>query len=670
MSFIDSHLPPKDGFKIVNVSRKKINRYLCAGIALVITALGTRFSSAQDLILVNPADRGDGRASIVNPAIAAYQDRLFAVGTRVLYYGLVGGFDFNHSYFNLTASHRSLAGFDELGYGIQGQMLQTPMFNALALNALLAKQWGERLAVGVNVGFSHRGFDRSTFKLEVENDLALAKLSKWVFPDLGVGMVAVPSRYVTVAMSFNHLNRPNTALSDSVAAPLPRAFNSGIAIGYGNFRALFSVAYNERDIVPRFAIEGFRERLGYMRFGFSREAALMDARINVMEGVALNFRYNYPLNELSLASSGSPELGFEFNFDKNPSLYAMEWTEPEVPRRPSISLAHAFLVESAYDTLFITEKYIKRTLDSSLVKQLQQLPKAIFFAADQDSILPLEPEKIFLSEEELQNRPKIGAVALLKRIEEAERTSGRLYVPRDSAGIFDEMKRNHTPGYMTAFREFAERLKSTSNVQSNFVTPPDAKRAHLLLRYLSLFTKLNDNIKVTVEDSVTADFHRQEPEMIGTNEIPTTDFRLALRAYDKTKLGGRGLLVNSPVDTFRFSLNLIETERWGPVKGEFFLKNDEGQIILRDSTIVGKSSMHNQILRQKLWDWKLKDGSYPPEGNYYYYLVWHSADEKLYRSPENRLRVERNRIASEIKLSRTMPEANPKSRLRTLVRMN
>ncbi|NUO83154.1 hypothetical protein HUU05_24040, partial [candidate division KSB1 bacterium] len=70
---------------------------LCAaGFASVFGFSG--FAQAQDLIFVNPADRGDGRASLINPAVAAQQARLFALGTRALSVGAISdGLDLTHS---------------------------------------------------------------------------------------------------------------------------------------------------------------------------------------------------------------------------------------------------------------------------------------------------------------------------------------------------------------------------------------------------------------------------------------------------------------------------------------------------------------------------------------------------------------------------------------------
>ncbi len=653
--------------KICNV----ISRAAVVGILLS----GWTAVEAQYLISTNPADRGDPRAGFMNPAMAANQDRLLSVGSRVLFYGAsTRSLDLTHSYFNYSASHRAWGGFEDLGVGIQGQVLQTPMFNAMALNALLAKQWREKFAVGATLGFANRAFDQSTFILEADNDPALNNLSKWIFPDLGIGFLAVPSRHLTLGFSVNHINQPDLALADSVDARLPRSFSGGAAIGFGtsqnSFRALFSVAYDEKEVLPRFALEGYREGLGSLMAGLGREAAFLDAKLHVLDGVALNFRYSYPLNELNIASSGSPELGLVFNFDKGFALYEMEWTKPPKPLPPAISLAHAYLAKSAFDTLFITEKYLKRTIDPAISKEfLAALPERIFFSADQDSILPLEPEKIFLTEEELLRRPKIGAATLLQKIEDRDRAAGIPAIANDSIAIVAKMKGYHSEAYMATFEKLARRLQTSPEAKGNFVTPRDPKRAELLLRYLSLFTTLNDNIKVTVEDSASQ--ARNEQEKLGTKEIPLSERRIAVRAYRKTSGNGRGVLVNAPADTFRFSLNMQETKRWGPVRATFFLKNASGQIVLQDTALVAESREHNQILPFLVWNWRMPDSSYAPEGMYYYYIVWESADRgKLYRSPEGQIRIEHNRIASEIRLSPVMPEVNPKARVRTLIRLN
>lgn len=648
------------------------------GVVLLITSVALQ---AQYLISANPADRGDPRASFSNAALVATQDRLLSVGSKALFYGVVGsGLDLTHSYFTFTNSRRTFAGIDGFGVGVQGQVLHTPMFNAVSVNAMLARQWSEKFALGMNLGFANRGFDVGSFILDALDDPLTQHPSKWLFPDIGVGLMVIPTRNLTFGLGFNHLTQPSYAISDTVKdAYLPRSLSAGIAFGLGNsynsFRTLLSVSYEERKTLPLFAVEGYRENLGSLMAGLGRESAFFDAKLRLMEGIALNLRYSYPLNELGEASGGSPELGLIFNLDKNLSLYAMEWTKPPVPLAPVISPSYAFQVESAYDTLFITEKYIKRLIADSLKQYLLNVPKSVFFAAEEDSVLPRLPEEIFLTEEELAQRPKIGASKLLQILNEKEKTEGKARVPRDSSLIVEQMKRTHSARYLSALRELMARLQSYPGMQSNFVTPQDRDRTHLILRYLSLYTPLTDTIKVSVEDTVAATVNRRN--IVGTNTvIPDTAFRLSLQVHAPNG-NGRFKLMNAPVDTFHFDINEEETRRWGPVSGTLILKDAEGRIVYLDSAIVqtGKDKKRPQIWRRKSWNWKLATGEYPKEGNYYYHLVWEAKDKKLYRSPERMLRIERSRIESKLRVSRKMPEPTgdtpeTRSRLKALIHMN
>lgn len=154
-----------------------MNRMLRHFIALLAVLLGCCPVAAQNLIFANVADRGDARASLLNPAVAMMQDPLFTLGSKALHYGVVaGGLDLRNSYFTLSTSNRSIGQFDHFGYGLQGQVLQTPLYNAVAMHAILGKKLHENFAAGVNVGFINRAFDRGQFVLEAEDDPALARL--------------------------------------------------------------------------------------------------------------------------------------------------------------------------------------------------------------------------------------------------------------------------------------------------------------------------------------------------------------------------------------------------------------------------------------------------------------------------------------------------------------
>jgi hypothetical protein len=595
--------------------------------AVAAGLLGLSTARAQNLIIANPADRADARANLVNPALAVWQDPIFTLGSKVLHYGVSdGGLDLRNSYFSLTTSNRSFGKFDLLGYGVQGQVLQTPLYNAVSINALVGKKVHEKIAVALNLGFMNRSFDRSEFRVEVENDPLFNRLSKWVFPDLGLGIVAVPNRYVTLAFSASHLTSPDIGVGSSKVR-MPLSFNAGAVVGMGHFRALIGVARDEHETLPAIAFESFRPDLGLLRLGFGREAATFEGLVYVMNGVSLSYRYNLPVNELRLASGGSHELGLVFNFKKNRSLYEAEWLEPELARRPVINPATAFVVESVFDTLFYVDKLIRRTIGAGIDSAaLASLPNDLFFSQDS-----LEPDL-----------PKIGARRLLNAIEATENAAKKYELPTDREALIYAMKKDHTPRYLEFLQKVGAQMHAP-DFRTRIVIPRDRKRAYLLVKYLSLFGELTDRVEIAVRDSART----AEAGKLGGRKLPPEFFY-------------RNIL--TPADTFKFELNIKEDLPWAPVSWKFIVEDANGKEI--HSTAGGK-----QWLRYYVWDWKLPEREQVPlPGTYYYYLRWWSGDGQVYTAPKKPLIVSRDNRRISIEISRDKEfKPNPKTKATILV---
>ncbi|MDZ7343506.1 MAG: hypothetical protein ONA90_03220, partial [candidate division KSB1 bacterium] len=54
---------------------------------IVSMSFGVGIAAAQSLLISNPADMGDARANLVNPAVLPWQDPLFSLGTKLLHFG-------------------------------------------------------------------------------------------------------------------------------------------------------------------------------------------------------------------------------------------------------------------------------------------------------------------------------------------------------------------------------------------------------------------------------------------------------------------------------------------------------------------------------------------------------------------------------------------------------
>lgn len=605
--------------------------------ALVIA--GLLLSSAllfgQDRVTTpNPADIGDMRANLVNPAVIPLQDPLFFVGTRSLHLGVADNiFAARNNMFSLTATDKRLGPFDGLAFGIQGEILNTPPQNNLSLNALLGKRLAENLSLGFSVGVVNEALNLSGVEGLEAGDPLLQESSRWALFNLGAGVIFSPSRYVMLAASANQINRPKLSFAENGDRRLERYITAGGTIGLGYFRGGLSVAQEGDDFMSQVFFEAFKEERGFVKLGYGTESVMLEGQLHVGGGVSLNARYGYPVTELSQASSGSPEISLVFNFKKHGSLYAAKWLDREIPWAPAYSLSNAFQVQSMIDTLYIVDKSIHRQIDPAITnKELADMPRELFFSAE--GLEPEFPEKLLALTRQngAAHSGRMGARQLMDTLRLANEAAGRYRIPEDSLGIITEMKNNHTEIYMQSFRRLAERMKDP-NFHSSIVIPPDGRRAYLVLRYLSLYAEVTDRISVIVDDQ-----HIEgQRDLLGATKIPEN--------FSYRRL-------SAPVDTFKFSLNLEETRRWGPVAGIFMIEDANGNIVYSDSSIVGKSPDNNQILKRLVWDWQVKGGGLPGRGNYYYYVAWRSADRNTYRSPKKRLTVDRKTLPIVIRVSK------------------
>jgi hypothetical protein len=386
------------------------------------------------------------------------------------------------------------------------------------------------------------------------------------------------------------------------------------------------VSHDHHQTLPTVAFESFRPEIGALKIGFGREVAMLEGMIYVMRGVSLSYRYNYPVNELRQASSGSHELNLSFNFKKHRSLYEAEWLEPEITRRPVINPATAFVVESVFDTLLMVDKYIIRKVDSTLTaNELADLPADLFFSGDS-----LEP-----------NVPKMGAGHLLQSMTAAREYASNFTVPGDSIPLVREMEKDHTKSYVEFLRNIGVRMNNPE-FRARLVVPPDGRRAYLLLKFLELYGPVTDRIEIAVRDSQSV----AEGGKLGARKIPRDIF------YRNLKV---------PADTFKFALNLNDL-RWGPVSWTLVLEDAEGRVLL--DYAGGK-----QIPPLYIWDWRLRDGNLPAPGVYYYYLRWQSQDGQLYSSPKKALTVNRIRRNIAIEIARRK-EVKTDSRTKAMIILN
>ncbi len=629
--------------------KKRLYKGLASLLTFAAALLPSLALRAQTLITPNPADMLDARLNLANPAAVPFQDPLFTAGLQALHLGVgENTFSFRNNFFGLTTRDRTLFGQKNFGWGIQGQVLNTPVMNDLALNAIASTKIGERVSAGVSIGVLNRSF--SNFEGADLNDPLLQQTSEWALFNLGAGIFVNVNRYLKLGASANNINRPNIAFQENSEVRLERYLSAGAVVGFSQFAAGLSFFHENEELSSQIFLQALSLERGYLKVGYSAEAMAFEGQLHVISGVSVNYRYNYPINDLNLASDGSHELGLIFNFKKRALPYEPEWVQTNVPLPPAISLADAFTVRSSVDTVAIVDTHIFREIDAQIsVKERAELPRAIFYSTG--SPRPETPDNIYLSSPPVPTRSaRMSAARLLDKIAAEEKQTGRFSVPRDSLALVKEMEKNHTKSYREAFRNLAERLRDPG-FRTTVIVPPDARRTHLILRYIELYGPITDNLLVAVADSAKV----QQQNYLGADSVRTEDFERKFSA---------------PATVFDFSLNLDETVRWGPVSGTLLIEDAAGKVWF-DSTVARRKNKKDQpqILQRLVWDWKVKDGGYPDAGNYYYYLAWKSADGNTYRSPKRKLVVDRRPERIYQKVLKQLP-ANLPQQIQATVHLN
>ncbi len=537
-------------------------------------------------------DLSDSRTIYVNPAALSFQDPFFLAGGRALHLGISSSeFAYRQIFVSIAAPETK---FSRLGVGLRGQFLNLPVLSGGGAQALASFRVVESFALGASFGFLAQSFDRSQFDSQAQNDPFLASLNSKFVADFGLGWLWKVSRNLTLGAGANHLNRPNIAYG-VVESKLPVEWSIGSVIGMGFFRASIGLTHRDDRVTPLVGIETFRPGMGFVKLGVGSDAASFEGQIHVKRGVNISARYEYPLNDLRLASSGSLEFGLVFNFRRRASIHAPVWLEPEISRRPNVDPSTIFVVDSVYDTLLIVDKHIKRSIDAMITQQeLADLPEAMFTSSDS-----LEPDLSYLGAGQFLT--KIGGLSSFGTSSDAR---------KDSLDIVYAMEANHAEHYLDFLRKLAVRLNDDPAFRTRIVVPADLTRAKLLLSYLSLYCDIDNRMEIAVRDQ---DYN---PGKTGFKKIPAEVFYQTL---------------NVVADTFKLQVNVPEM-RWGIISWSLIIENATGEVF-------HSYSGNNQIPPRYVWDWRVKNGQVIPQGKYYYYIKWQTEDGAVYSSSKQTLTV-------------------------------
>lgn len=272
---------------------------------------------SQSLIRTNPADISDPQALFINPAILPYQNLSFNLGMKVYHVGFLSdnSTGLKHSY--SSNSFPNIL-FNGVGIGLNLQSFNTPLMNNSGIGISLGFLLMEGFSIGASAFGSNLSYDPGHFDLIDTNDPVFQNGTGQWNTSFGAGMLIRPTERLSVGLSCNNINRPDLSLTND-GAKLPFEVDFGIKYYINNiFGASLFSHYEEEELLPGFLLESNIENKGIIKAGYVVRSLMFEGYLNLFKGFGINYRMDYPLNEVREFSYGSHQIGFSWNMRFNP----------------------------------------------------------------------------------------------------------------------------------------------------------------------------------------------------------------------------------------------------------------------------------------------------------------------------------------------------------------
>ncbi len=347
------------------------------------------------------ADLDDFRTSFLNPASLSYLPNQLIFGSKAYEVGL------NSDFFDMSNGYVSYySPYWRKRMGVSGQFLRTGLFILTDFAFSYSERVHPLFSVGGRLDVISQDFDESGFQGVDPGDPVLSDGLTRNYFSLTVGILAVPAPELSLGAVFENLNRPNVSLSPDGKFLLPVTCDLGAQYRMDRFRPSAGLRYE--DGVARLSLRLgviLREDLLF-RFDYRKEKVGFEGHMRLYRGLHLNYRYQYPLNELNTFSSGSHSLSFIYDFTKIidlPELADIHY-EPEpvavIRSGRDIPVWGDFSVLPSTHSLEIWEKNITRRADEDIpVDFLRRNYGKIFGDSEQEppadfSVQPFTPDTL------------------------------------------------------------------------------------------------------------------------------------------------------------------------------------------------------------------------------------------------------------------------------------
>ena len=557
-------------------------------ILLISSVAGSFPASAQNLLDPHPLDIRSGQAHLLNPSIASYQYSMLQVGMRFFHLGFIDGdaARFRLNYISLILPRWLPA---NLAFAGHAQSISMPIYSQSYVSVAVSRRFHRQVSVGLKGGLLSKSYDQSEFNLVDPDDPLFRDHRRFTRFDLGAGVTFWPSPFVSVALSRDHWNRPNVALSQP-AFQLQPENHIAVAFHFGSLSTAFVTQKREQGLFVGGFVEMSDPELGFARLNVDELAVQLEGRIRVRGPLNLNYAFSYPTGDLRGETSGSHEFALVFEFDRLTRLprldkspeFRYEFQASSYPE-PSQARAH---VRADVETLEIINQRLQRTVAADVpLHALSAIPSYDLGVLDSSFAAPKLP--LYLS-------------------------------PIISADTTAALAGSYSNQYWHSLRQLTATMNQVSVSEAAIVASPFARpRAVSLRNYLLQNTPLG-----------LANLQVGEPRFASRMDSllfyrPSSN-RIIIPTEEMLVLNPSGAIFH--IATANFSAP--------PVRWQLTVEREDGSTIWK---MEGRARIPNQLV----WNWRDGNDELVTPGYYRYFFSWYAADGTMHSSPARKFYVKR-----------------------------
>ncbi len=366
---------------------KKCSKPILHYAIIVILQLSVSMAAySQNLISADPADTFDPETIFINPGAIPFQHGQAMLGMKVYQLGFLKSQELGlrTSYFSLSLPE-NFGGL--LNLGLTGQNFSVPLYDQTNFSLLIANRLFERLSIGIKYNLFSKSYHQKYFDLVNPDDPVFAKGTLKLAHSIGAGIILFPWSTLSVGLSCDHLNRPDVSLfQDTYRQPLVVDF--GLRYSWRYFSS--SIYFNQLQQHWQFnwMFESRPSASSTFKFGFVQQSAKLGAQFYLLNGLSINYMFDYPFYEVNQMSNGSHQIGLIYNLEHGDRLKELQFTKYNEGKIPNFSLASQFYVEMSSDKLEIVTQKIERTIADEIPHDALKHLTKLELALDDSSFSP------------------------------------------------------------------------------------------------------------------------------------------------------------------------------------------------------------------------------------------------------------------------------------------